>query len=360
MKIHIIGIPRNPSTPEIAMDPYAMVSYYLTTYLHRNGHDVNYYGFKQSTVDCSNKFICADEDHHKKYNVTDFEKTHWQGSSEGDNIFNLNASKLLADNIKDGDIVICMWTTSVGAMKNAINTKFNNKDHSIKIIDGHIGHCHPSFDTAFHVFASYANKHFIYGMNQGDFSYWHDTVIYPMANELGNFTFKTKKKDYFLFIGRLNADKGLGIFLDLAKHFPKKKFILAGQGEHSFVVPSNVEEVGLLNVEQREIFLADAKAVISPSHYAEPFGLTAVEAGLSGTPIICTDHGGYTESVIEGVTGFRCSYFNDFVNAINNIDSINHTDCRKNAERFSAETLIKDWETYLNKINRESWYTIGK
>ena len=356
MKIHIIGIPRNPSTPEIAMDPYAMVSYYLTTYLHRNSHDVNYYGFEQSTVSCNKKLICADEEHHKKYNVTEFEKTHWQSNNEGMELFNLKASELLVNNIKDGDIVICMWTTAVGVMSNAINAKFKN--HSIKIIDGHVGHRHPSADTSFHVFASYANMHFVYGMNQTDFSYWHDTVIYPMANELNNFTYKDKKKDYFLFIGRLNTDKGLGIFLDLAKHFKDKKFILAGQGNHTFTVPPNVEEVGLLNVEQRKKYLADAKAVISPSHYAEPFGLTAVEAGLSGTPIICTDHGGYTESVIEGVTGFRCSYFNDFVNAINNVSNINPATCRKNAERFSAEILIKDWETYLNKINRDSWYTL--
>ena len=61
MRIHILGVPRNPSTPKIAMDPYAMVSYYLTTYLHRAGYDINYYGFEHSTVECTHKWVCATE-----------------------------------------------------------------------------------------------------------------------------------------------------------------------------------------------------------------------------------------------------------------------------------------------------------
>ena len=53
MRIHVIGCARNASTPHIAMDPYAMVSYYLTTYLHTADHEVHYYGYKESTVECT-------------------------------------------------------------------------------------------------------------------------------------------------------------------------------------------------------------------------------------------------------------------------------------------------------------------
>ncbi len=356
MKIHIIGVPRNPSTPKISMDPYAMVSYYLTTYLHRKGYDVDYYGYEQSTVECNNKWICADEKHHKKYCVTN-PAEQWEQNHEGERIYNSNALNHLLKNLKDNEIVICMWSVATPYVANAVNNKFEK--HDIKIVDGHIGHRHPSPTTAFHVFASYANKHFVYGsMPEGTFSYWHDAVIYPMANDLNNFTYKSKKEDYFLFMGRLNEDKGIGIFFDLAKHFKDKQFILAGQGKHNKQPLPNVKEIGVLDPIQRKKYLANAKAVISPSHYAEPFGLTAVEAGLSGTPIICTDHGGYTESVIHNVTGFRCSYFSDFVNAINNIENISPASCRKNAERFSAEELIKDWEIYLKRINRLGWYAL--
>ena len=180
-----------------------------------------------------------------------------------------------------------------------------------------------------------------------------------MANELSNFEYNEDKSDYFLFMGRLQVEKGIGIFKSIAEHFPNKKFVLAGQGIHNLDLPSNIEFVGLLNPIKRKEYLKNAKAVISPSHYAEPFGLTAVEAGLSGTPIISTDHGGYSETVINGHNGFRCSYFKDFVEAINNIESIQPIDCRKFAEKFTAEELIKDWEKYLNKINRANWYDLS-
>ena len=190
-------------------------------------------------------------------------------------------------------------------------------------------------------------------------NYWHDTVIPPMANDLSNFKYNENKKDYFFFIGRLGENKGITIFRDLANHFPDKKFIVAGQGNIDVIsLLPNMEYVGCLGIEERKKYLSEAKAVISPSYYAEPFGLTPIEAGLSGTPIICTDWGGYIDNVLEGVTGFRCTYFYEFVNAINNISSIKPEDCRKFSERFAAETIIKDWEKYLYKIDRDGWYEI--
>ena len=354
MRIHIIGVPRNSSTTNVSMDPYSMVSYYLTTYLHRAGHEVHYYGYKESTVECTQKWECGDYDHLKKYYVTDIEKNHFNDPTEGNNIYYEKACKFLELNYKNGEAVINMWSPGVDYVFNY----FSDKSQNIHpLVDGHIGHRLPSSKTGYHVWASHANRHLNYGKYDLG-NYWHDVTIYPMANELSNFEYNKNKSDYFLFMGRLNHEKGIGIFNDIAKHFPDKKFILAGQGTHNLNLPSNVKEVGLLNLKERKEYLKNAKAVISPSHYAEPFGLTAIEAGLSGTPIISTDHGGYTETVINGYNGFRCSYFIDFIEAVNNIDSIKPKDCRKFAERFTAEELINDWEKYLTKIQRTDWYDL--
>ena len=352
MRIHVIGCARNASTPTLAMDPYAMISYYVTTYLHRNNHEVHYYGYEESTVECTKKWECGDSTFLSKYYVTDFEKTHWVDSHEGNRIFFNKAKDHLLINYKSDDIIICMWSPSVEILRGALP--------NAKIVDGNINHRLPSTFTNYHVFSSIANQHFNYGMNHAEENYWHDTVIFPMANDLDNFKFNEDKKDYFLFMARLGENKGLSIFIQLAKHFTKENFVIAGQGiiDEYLPLPSNIKFVGLLDVKKRKEYLANAKAVISPSRYAEPFGLTPIEAGLSGTPIISTDWGGYTENVIDSVTGFRCCYFNDFVNAINNIDNINPKDCRKFAERFSSETIIKDWEKYLQRINRDGWYTL--
>ena len=350
MRLHIIGNARNASTPTIAMDPYAMISYYVTTYLHRNSHEVHYYGYKESTVECTKKWECGDSDFLSKYFVTEFENTHWVDSHKGNEIFFNKAKDHLLTNYENDDIIICMWSPAVDILRKAFL-------HA-KIVDGNINHRAPSQSTNYHIYSSVANQHLNYGLHNKE-AYWHDAVIPPMANDLSNFTFTKNKQDYFLFMARLGLHKGLGIVRDLANHFPNKKFIIAGQGDIGVIsLLPNMEFVGCLDVEKRKEYLANAKAVISPSFYAEPFGLTPIEAGLSGTPIICTDWGGYTDNVMQGVTGFRCSYFNDFVNAINNIDTIKPKACRKFAERFSAETLIDDWEMYLHRINRPEWYTL--
>jgi glycosyltransferase involved in cell wall biosynthesis len=350
-----MGGARNPSTTKMPMDPYSMVSYYLTTYLHRNGHEVHYYGYKESEVECTKKWECGDSTFLEQYYVTKPEKTHWLDSQDGNKIFFEKAREHLLSNCLDNDIILCMWSPQIAVISNLLNSKFNG----LKIVDGHIGHRLPSTHTPYHVYASHANRHFNYGMQgEGHENYWFDTTIYPMANSLSSFKCIKKKKDYFLFMARLQENKGLSIFLQIAAHFPDKKFILAGQGELSkFTIPPNVEFVGLL-LENRKEYLENARAVISPSHYAEPFGLTAIEAGLSGTPIISTDHGGYSETVVDGYNGFRCSFFNDFVNAINNIDKIKSKDCRSHAEKFTAESLINDWEIYLDRINRDTWYSL--
>ena len=319
--------------------------------------EVHYYGYKESTVECTKKWGCVDKEHHKKYYITNYEENNWEDNAYGDKLFYENTKKDLLFNCNDGDIILCMWSPMVQVLSQPIQSQYSN----VKIVDAHIGHQELFPGTQYRVYASDANKHICHVKNDPTASlpFWHDATIYPMANELNNFKYNEDKEDYFLFMARLNIDKGLGIFYDLAKHFPNKNFKVAGQG----VLPShselpNVEFLGLLNVERRKEYVSNAKAVISPSFFPEPFGLTAVEAGLSGTPVISTDWGGYCETVIDEVTGFRCCYFNDFVNAIMNIDSIKHKDCRKHAERFSAETLIKDWEKYLHRINRDNWYTL--
>ena len=55
-------------------------------------------------------------------------------------------------------------------------------------------------------------------------------------------------------------------------------------------------------VEERKKYLSEAKAVISPSFYAEPFGLTPIEAGLSGTPVIAS-YSGFKSMINEANCG---------------------------------------------------------
>jgi len=62
-----------------------------------------------------------------------------------------------------------------------------------------------------------------------------------------------------------------------------------------------------------------------------------VEAQLCGTPVITTDWGGFTETVDEGVSGYRCRSLADFLAAWEKVGRLDRTVIRKRAlERWSA------------------------
>jgi len=349
MRIHVVGVARNPSTPNIAVDPYARASYWLTTLLYRRGIEVHYYGHEASTIESTQRYNIVDNDYHKKYFVTDFENSQWNDSNEAQNIFSQNAYNTLINSIQEGDIVVCMWSEQIPLLKQL---------SGVKVVDAHIGHL--SFMGAdYNIFTSTANQHFIYGKYNLNNCRWNDTVIPPICDSIEEFEYSEEKSDYILYLARLIEQKGIHIFLDIAKTYPNKKFIIAGQGDIATVtnaLPSNVTYVGYAGLEKRKQLLSKAQAVISATYYIEPFGLTTIEANLSGTPVITTPWGGYVDNVVDGVTGFRCSSFSEFKEAVNNLHLINPKVCREFGEKFTAEVLIDRYIKYFNKINKNNWY----
>ena len=349
MRIHIVGVARNPSTPNIAVDPYARASYWLTTLLYRKGIEVYYYGYESSTVECTQKFSIVDNNFHKQYFVTEFENNHWVDPQEAQDIFTINAYNTLLNNIKEGDIIACMWSNQITKLKEL-------QQYGVKVVDAHIGHL--SFMGAdYNVFTSTANQHFIYGRFGLNECRWNDVVIPPPCDSIDEFEYSEEKEDYILYLARLIEQKGIHIFIDIAKHYPNRRFVIAGQGDISyFNLPPNVEYVGYAHLEDRKKLLSKAQAVVSATYYIEPFGLTTIEANLSGTPVITTPWGGYVDNVIEGVTGFKCSHFSDFIKAIDNLDKIDPKKCREFGKQFTAEVIVDSYIKYFNKINKSNWY----
>lgn len=223
------------------------------------------------------------------------------------------------------------------------------------------------YDTTFskfRVFESYAWMHHVYGLNkEGDISYY-DAVI-PNYYDLADFDYKADKQDYFLFLGRLIPRKGLRIFCDIARQFPDKQFVCAGQGHLTeFNPPPNVLHVGYVDLEKRRNLLANAKALIAPTVYHEPFGGVTIEAMLSGTPIITTDVGGFTENNIQGFTGYRFRQLNEACKAVENVCAgyISGADCRRFAvNNFSLERVQTQYLAYFDQLSHifdgtKGWY----
>jgi len=104
--------------------------------------------------------------------------------------------------------------------------------------------------------------------------------------------------------------KGLGVVLRAAEILARKcgnfKVIIRGR------TPPGFERDRYPFVSQlpwgSDSELADtyssSDVVVVPSLWAEPFGLTALEGMSAGVPVIASNHGGLSETVVDGLTGF--------------------------------------------------------
>ena len=215
------------------------------------------------------------------------------------------------------------------------------------------------------VFESYAWMHYIYGLLRIDDGVWYDAVI-PNYFDINDFPFQPNKQDYLLYFGRIIGRKGVQVASDIAKATGNRLYIV-GQG----ALENNNEGIHLskekhivyhpaVGPAQRAELLGNAKAVLMPTYYLEPFGGVNVEAQLCGTPVITTDWGAFPETVLHGVTGYRCRVFEEFCWAVNNIGRLKPKSCRTWAEKnYSMERVGKMYEEYFQRVSQlynNGWY----
>ena len=213
--------------------------------------------------------------------------------------------------------------------------------------------------SKYRVFESYAWMHTCYGAatmgnpHDADGSWW-DAVI-PGYLDPAMFPFRAEKDDYYLFIGRLVDRKGYRIAADVCFDLGAR-LIVAGQG----TPPVGSEYVGVVGPEERGRLMAGARAVFVPTIYVEPFGNVNIEAQACGTPVITTDWGAFTETVVHGATGFRCRTFGDFKRAAIDAQHLDPYMIRDRAiNKYSLKTIGQKYEDYFTRLLHlwdDGWY----
>ena len=99
---------------------------------------------------------------------------------------------------------------------------------------------------------------------------------------------------------------------------------------------------------------AGAKALLFPTKLNEAFGLVIAEALMSGTPVICSNHGACPE-IVSPETGFVCRDRQDYLDAIDHLGTIQPEACRTRAIRdFHYLRMAGDYvREYLAEARRE-------
>ena len=179
--------------------------------------------------------------------------------------------------------------------------------------------------------------------------------------KLAHFPFEPEKDDYLLFAGRIAPEKGAAEAVEVARR-TGRRLLIAGMIEPQHqayfdhhVKPhldgGRIEYLGLLSQAELAPIYRKAAAVLFLISWQEPFGLVAVEAQASGTPLIATRYGALPEIIVEGESGFVVDSLDEAVAAVEKVETIAPAACRKNAEtRFSAAHMAQGYEAVYARL----------
>lgn len=192
------------------------------------------------------------------------------------------------------------------------------------------------------------------------FANWRGTVYHGLPENL--LQFNADGGDYLAFLGRISPEKRVDRAIEIAKKSGHKLKIAAKVDVADADYFENeikplldhplVEFIGEINETQKNDFLGQAKALLFPIDWPEPFGLVMIEAMACGTPVIAFENGSVPEVIDVGYTGYIVHSTDEAVKVLEEkIPSFNRQTCREIFEvRFTSKRMAKD---YLRIYERE-------
>jgi glycosyltransferase involved in cell wall biosynthesis len=331
------------------------------------GHDVIHYGGEGSDAPCSEHVQVVTESERESWFHSDWDKGdlsdivydpgkhYWVA-------FNNRAIGEIQKRIEPRDF-ICL---SVGYAQAPVAMAFPNHT-SLEYAIGYYGTA-----TRYRCFASEAWRHCVYGRQGQDNGAWYDRVIYHYFDPQ-DFPLGGHGGDYYLFLGRLIANKGAHIAADVVKRVGGR-LVLAGQGvlekepgkivaQELTLIGDHIEHVGPVGVKERAELLGNAKALFVLTQYIAPFEMVHVEAGLCGCPVITTDFGAFTETVENGVTGYRVRTMGEAMWAARNVHKLDPKVIReRSVSRFSLASIAPQYQEWFDRLYErwdKGWYDEG-
>jgi glycosyltransferase involved in cell wall biosynthesis len=112
--------------------------------------------------------------------------------------------------------------------------------------------------------------------------------------------------EYFLYVGRLSAEKGISTLLEASRR-SGQRLIIVGDGPEAgsltSAAPPTVEFEGLTEASDVAKLVRGARALLVPSVGYEGAGRVVLEAYAAGVPVVASRIGGLPEAVEDGFSG---------------------------------------------------------
>lgn len=377
MRFHVLAVPHTVTSHEYSACAFTQKVLKFCAMMHRRGHEVIHYGHERSKVECSEHVTVMDDATlEKAYGQYDWRSQVFKhDTSDLAHVsFNVRAAQAIESRKRPNDFLLLFWGIGHAAVA---------RSHAdLIVVEPGIG-SYNKLAAPFSVFESYAVMHHVYAkydmrprfmdavvpnyFDEADFlapgASVDDFVGAGARSSVMDTIMRLPERRYVVLVARLIPTKGIQLAIE-ATQAAGLKLVLAGQGRiqdavaPGFVVPETAPEatngvthIGYIEPRERAVLLARAWCCIMPSLYAEPFGGFNVESQMSGLPVVTTDWGAFAETVVHGLTGYRCRTMDHFVWALKNVVSLDRARIRRWAvNTFGFNKVGSMYEEYFSML----------
>lgn len=361
MRFHVLGVPHTQTNKNFMACAYTQKAWKFCKMMKDRGHYVMHYGHEFSDTYADEDItVLSDKKWREVYGDNDYENNlsvYYGVEDEAYKEFYRNAIREIGRRKQKNDFILPFWGSGVRPICDVHN--------DLIVVEPGIGYSQGHWAN-WKIFESYAIYHAYCGIQAvGECKQSNYDVVIPNYFDLDEFEYCGDKEDYYLYLGRVYDGKGVNIAIQVTEK-AGVKLKIAGQLDKKYrdkEFPPHVEYVGYADEGKRRELMKKAKGSFLPSQYLEPFGGVQIENLLCGTPTITSDWGGFVENNIEGITGYRCRTFGDYLKAVEALEKglIDYKNCRSHGVKFSLEAIAPKYEKYfqdvLNVYKGEGWYT---
>lgn len=348
MRIHIPSLPHTETTSGYEWCAYTAKVKKFCSMMTDAGHEVILYAGSRNEAKCADHVEVMSEGKRKQYfSDYNWDTDIWNGFQIGApwwRDMNTTTIKEMKKRQQPGDFLGVI----AGRCQEEISVAFPE----MPCVEWGIGYAGVYADHR--VFESYAWMHHLAANEPTDDIRFFDAVI-PNFFDPADFLPRLDDDGYLLFLGRHTPRKGLEIVKEIAARVDVP-VLTAGQGD--LRIPG-CEYLGVVKGKEKAQLIAGAQALLAPTTYLEPFGGVAVEAMLSGTPAITTDYGAFTETIEDGVSGFRCRTLAEFLRAVDKTNDLDRLKVLNHAQKYTMDSIAPRYTSYFDRVSTrwgEGWY----
>lgn len=365
-RLHVLGFPHTQTTPKYATCAYTQRVVKFCRMMHERGREVILYSGEENEAPCDEHVVVVTNKQQRgwfgKHDENDLDRggfkgqEAWQPMAPWWSAFNAACVGAIRERMDATDL-LCLsqgWSqkTVVDSIPEMIGAE---------IMVGYRGIIdYPRLSPVFAAFESQSHRAMVYGeKGWNDFPREADVVI-PNSFDPDELPFGDGG-DYLLFVGRIVERKGLEYAAKIANELGMK-LVVAGpggkkdgpflHGEGGSWQIDRLKYVGAVGVKRRARLMGGAAALLAPTLYAEPFGGVAVEAMMCGTPVVTTDFGAFTDTVKQGVSGYRFQTLQEAIDATVAAMQLDRRGVRSWAiENFSLDAVRPMYERWFANLD---------